>query len=251
MVLHRLYDPRDDMAENYLTYNLQKAGGRPPDVTPADPKAEGPSIEDPQLLGKKAGTAIGHLPGHPVELAVQRCHKVPFSYSMEAENSMNKYAYRFSEPPHESHRECTTIPATVLKDFNGMSLELLNVLDCLMPGDGNGLLAIAEKQSVDWPSIEHSLIDCIASDMHRGSSLNPNPASRIEGAAGWLTVRADHLVDDYWWVECELEHGNGASEPPKTVGGSPAVAILRIQGSHRGLPYTAATSPRITLNAHQ
>jgi len=161
---------------------------------------------------------------------------------------MDNHLHRFNMLRDDGQGKYATIPAAVLQDFNGMSLEILNVCDCLMPGHGNRLLALTEKRSVDWPSLEHALVDCIAGDMHGGSSLDPNPAGRIEGPAGWLTVRADHLVDDYWWVECEPDHGNGVSEPVRAIEGPPAVAILRIRDSNRGLPYTAATSPRITLN---
>ena len=161
---------------------------------------------------------------------------------------MEKYAYRFSVPQEQTHGEYVTIPASALKDFNGMALELLNILDCMIPGDGNSLHTISEKRSIDWSSVEQTLVDSIETGMREGASLNPNPACRVEGATGWLSVRADHLVDDYWWVECEPEHGNTVGGPPKTVDGPPAVAILRIRNSSLSLPYSAETSPRVTLN---
>ena len=164
---------------------------------------------------------------------------------------MEKYAYRFSVPQEQTHGEYVTIPASALKDFNGMALELLNLLDFVIPGDGNSLHALSEKRSVDWSSIEQTLVDSIETGMRDGASLNPNPACRIEGISGWLAVRADHLVDDYWWVEYAPEQGKGSGEPPKTIDGPPAVAILRVRNSSMNLPYTAHISPRVTLNAPQ
>ena len=85
---------------------------------------------------------------------------------------MEKYAYRFSVPQGQTHGEYLTIPASALKDFNGMALELLNVLDFVIPGDGNSLHALSEKRSVDWSSIEQTLVDSIETGMREGASLN-------------------------------------------------------------------------------
>lgn len=160
---------------------------------------------------------------------------------------MLNIARKFYAHPGDNQAEFAIIPASALSDFSSMSLELASILDYLMPGDASGLLAITEKESVDWSSLEPTIVDFIASGMEAGQTLNPNPSGRVMGASGPLSVWADHLVNDYWWLECKLERNPG-SQTQTAPSELPALAVLRVRHSRYSLPYTARTSPRITQN---
>ena len=71
-----------------------------------------------------------------------------------------------------------------------------NVLDLLLPGDGNDLLPLHGQ---DWPALKDEVIMWMAEGlqvMAYGRRLRQTFGS----GAGMVDVEAEHLLDDYWWV---------------------------------------------------
>ena len=138
------------------------------------------------------------------------------------------------------------VPVRVLKELIGMSIQLLSVLEIYVPDEGHRLQVLADEAWVDWTSLENDLINWIGA-ASSDEVIFPCQFTRLANGKGWLAVNAEHLIDDYWWVECQPTHGDDDSGFwPLHVDDGPAAAVLRIEGSRSCLPYTSETSPRIT-----
>ena len=139
------------------------------------------------------------------------------------------------------------VPVRVLKELIGMSIQLLSVLEIYLPDEGNRLQVLADEAWVDWPSLEDDLIKWIGAAVSSDDVIFPCQFTRLANGNGWLAVNVEHLIDDYWWVECQPTLGDDDSGCwLLQVDDGPAAAVLRIEGSRSCLPYTSETSPRIT-----
>ena len=125
------------------------------------------------------------------------------------------------------------------------NLQLLNTYDRLMPGEDHGVRPLSEVPGVDWASLEGALIGCMLEGLRANASLHPRQYGALPHEDGWLAVTADHVVDDYWWVECGPAEGKDPGDIEAERGSVPAVAILRISGSREHLPYDGNNSLRI------
>ena len=139
------------------------------------------------------------------------------------------------------------VPVRVLKELTGMSVQLLSVLEIHAPDEEHGLQVLADEVWVDWPSLEEDLINWIGAAVSSDDLIFPNQFTRLTNGNGWLAVNVEHVIDDYWWVECRPTRGDDDSGFwLLDVDDGPAAAVLRIEGSRRCLPYTSENSPRIT-----
>ena len=139
------------------------------------------------------------------------------------------------------------VPVRVLKELIAMNIQLLSVLEIYVPDEGHRLQVLVDEAWVDWASLEEYLINWIGAAVSSGDVIFPCQFARLANGNGWLAVNVEHLIDDYWWVECQLTSGDDDSGCwLLQVDDGPAVAVLRIEGSRSCLPYTSETSPRIT-----
>ena len=122
-----------------------------------------------------------------------------------------------------------TRTADIVKDYEGLRAQFNNVLDLLLPGDGNDLLPLHGQ---DWPALKDEVIVWMEGQVY-GRRLRQT----IGSGAGRVDVEAEHLLDDYWWV---------TATPAVTHPDDAAMAVVRIQDSKHPLRYGAGYSARIS-----
>ena len=125
------------------------------------------------------------------------------------------------------------------------SLQLVNTYELLLPGEDHGVRPLSEGPGVDWTSLEDALIGCMVEGLRGNESLHPNQYGVLSTADRRLSVTADHVVNDFWWVECFFVRGQGSDDSEIGRASVPAVAILRITSSGEHLPYDSNNSLRI------
>ena len=104
-----------------------------------------------------------------------------------------------------------------------------NVLDLLLPGDGNDLLPLHGQ---DWPALKDQVIMWM-----EGMAYGRRLRQTFGSGAGRVDVEAEHLLDDYWWV---------TATPAGPDPDSAAMAVVRIRDSKHPLRYGAGYSVRIS-----
>ena len=118
----------------------------------------------------------------------------------------------------------------VLKDYEGLRAQFNNVLDLLLPGDGNDLLPLHGQ---DWPALKDQVTGWMAGQL-QGMVYGRRLRQTIGPDAGRVDVEAEHLLDDYWWVTAT------------PAGADPDDAVVRIRDSKHPLRYGAGYSARIS-----
>ena len=136
-------------------------------------------------------------------------------------------------------RDMTEIVSTVtrmtevVKDYEGLRAQFNNVLDLLLPGDGNDLLPLHGQ---DWPALKDQVTGWMA-DQLQGMAYGRRLRQTFGSGAGRVDVEAEHLLDDYWWV---------TATPAGTDPDDAAMAVVRVQDSKHPLRYGAGYSARIS-----
>ena len=120
--------------------------------------------------------------------------------------------------------------AEVLKDYEVLRTQFNNVLDLLLPGDGNDLLPLHGQ---DWPALKDQVTGWMAEQL-KGQVYGRRLRQTFGSGAGRVEVEAEHLLDDYWWVTAT------------PAGADPDDAVVRIQDSRQPLRYGAGYSARIS-----
>ena len=119
-----------------------------------------------------------------------------------------------------------TRTAEVLKEYEVLRSQFNNVLDLLLPGDGNDILPLHGQ---DWPALKDEVIMWMADQVH---GCRPRSAQTFGSGAGRMDVEAEHLLDNYWWV---------TATPAGTDPNDAAMAVLRIRDSKHRLRTGRAT----------
>ena len=117
-----------------------------------------------------------------------------------------------------------------LKVYEVMRTQLNNVLDLLLPGDGNDLLPLHGQ---DWPALKDQVTGWMAEQL-QGQVYGRRLRQTFGSGAGRVDVEAEHLLDDYWWVTAT------------PAGADPDDAVVRITDSKHPLRYGAGYSARIS-----
>ena len=123
--------------------------------------------------------------------------------------------------------------AEVLKDHEGLRAQFNNVLDLLLPGDGNDLLPLHGQ---DWPALKGQITGWMA-DQLQGMAYGRRLRQTFGSGAGMVDVEAEHLLDDYWWV---------TATPAGTDPDDAAMAVVRIRDSKDRLRHGAGYLARIS-----
>ena len=126
-----------------------------------------------------------------------------------------------------------TLGLETLKVYEVMRTQLNNVLDRLLPGDGNDLLPLHGQ---DWPALKDQVIMWMAEQL-KGQVYGRRLRQTFGPDAGRVDVEAEHLLDDYWWV---------TATPAGTDPDAAAMAVVRIRDSKHPLRYGAGYSARIS-----
>ena len=123
---------------------------------------------------------------------------------------------------------------------------LLSVLELQAPKEGHSLQVLADEKWVDWSSLKATLTGCMTAGLQTELHFYPDQFGWFPNGEGYLAVNIEHMIDDYWWVECQPAITSDSSEWRKDLSKGPAAAVLCIEDSRVCLPYTAADSPRTT-----
>ena len=123
--------------------------------------------------------------------------------------------------------------AEVLKDYEVLRTQFNNVLDLLLPGDGNDLLLLHGQ---DWPALKDQVTGWMAEQL-KGQVYGRRLRQTIGPGARRVDVEAEHLLDDYWWVTAT----RAGTDPDDA-----AVAVVRIRDSKHRLRHGAGYSARIS-----
>ena len=137
------------------------------------------------------------------------------------------------------------VSETVWRDAKQLTLHLVNTYEILLPGEGHGVHPLSEGPGVDWASLEGPLIGCIVDGLRRHEVIHPSQYGELPTASGRLSVTADHIVNNFWWLECFPSRAQGSDDSETGLVSRPAVAIMRITGSGERLPYGSNNSLRI------
>ena len=121
----------------------------------------------------------------------------------------------------------------VLKDYEVLRTQFNNVLDRLLPGDGNDLLPLHGQ---DWPALKDQVTGWMAEQL-KGQVYGRRLRQTIGSGARRVDVEAEHLLDDYWWVTATR-----AGTDPNAA----AMAVVRIRDSKHRLRHGAGYSARIS-----
>ena len=126
-----------------------------------------------------------------------------------------------------------TRTADIVKDYEGLRAQFNNVLDLLLPGDGNDLLPLHGQ---DWPALKDQITGWMA-DQLQGMAYGRRLRQTFGSGAGRVDVEAEHLLDDYWWV---------TATPAGTDPDDAAMAVVRIRDSKDRLRYGSGYTARIS-----
>ena len=126
-----------------------------------------------------------------------------------------------------------TRTADIVKDYEVLRAQLNNLLDLLLPGDGNDLLPLHGQ---DWPALKDQVTGWMAEQL-QGMAYGRRLRQTFGSGTGRVDVEAEHLLDDYWWV---------TATPAGTDPDDAAMAVVRIQDSNDRLRHGAGYSARIS-----
>ena len=127
-----------------------------------------------------------------------------------------------------------TLGLETLKDYEVLRAQFNNVLDLLLPGDGNDLLPLHGQ---DWPALKDRIIGWMAEGLQGQQEYDRRLRQTFGSGAGRVDVEAEHLLDDYWWV---------TATPAGTDPNNAAMAVVRIRDSKDRLRHGAGYSARIS-----
>ena len=127
-----------------------------------------------------------------------------------------------------------TLGLETLKVYEVMRTQLNNVLDRLLPGDGNDLLPLHGQ---DWPALKDQVTGWIAERLQGQREYERRLRQTFGSGAGRVDVEVEHLLDDYWWV---------TATPAGTHPDDAAMAVVRITDSKHRLRHGAGYSARIS-----
>ena len=130
------------------------------------------------------------------------------------------------------------------KVLDGMRLVLINSLDLLMPGEEHSLMSLQDEEWNGWNGWKEDLFAAMTAGMIHGSLIDPVQHLHFETGTGALAVELQHVVNDYWWVECHPAHLDQSGEAVPDIAVRPAMAMLRVRDSSEHLPGRYTGSPR-------
>ena len=89
-----------------------------------------------------------------------------------------------------------------------------------------------------------SILDWLEEVLLSGERCESKHQHLLEDEGRTVHVLARHLMDDYWWVSVLRPGASITDDGTSGTGPEAALAIARIKGSGRRLPYTGHDSAR-------
>ena len=148
-----------------------------------------------------------------------------------------------SQPPRTGP---TADDAKIRQELEAIRDRLADILQLLMPGVDHHLLTLTDGR---WPhseALEMSILTWLEEALLAAERCEPQQQTLLDDDGKTVHVLAQHLVDDYWWV---IVAGAGTIISGNSIAGTgPGVslAIARVKGSGRRMPYNAHNSGRFS-----
>ena len=121
-----------------------------------------------------------------------------------------------------------------------------DVLHLMMPGVDHRLLPLAHSE---WPhsaALEMGILDWLEEVLLSGERCEPRQQTLLDDNGRAVHVLGQHLLDDNWWMSVAGIRIVISEDEIAGTGPGVALAIARIKGSGRRLPYTAHNSARFS-----
>ena len=131
------------------------------------------------------------------------------------------------------------VSSPVLKELVSSRIQLMGAPFLRMPPGTRNLQVVSDKVWVDWPSLEDVLTRRMNAHLDAGTALDSNQWGLLAYEGGGVAIRLEHLVDDYWWVECLMPIMENYEEWKAHLGTGPAAALLHVPDSRSNLSDTS------------
>ena len=131
------------------------------------------------------------------------------------------------------------VPGQVLKELVSTRIQLMGAPYLQVPRGGENLHIVSDKDWVDWPSLEGGLTKRMNTLLKSGTALDSHQLGLVAYRGGGVTVRIEHLVGDYWWVEWLTPSIEDFDEWKRLTSGGPAAAVLFVENSRSNLADTS------------
>ena len=138
------------------------------------------------------------------------------------------------------HRQLNfEVPGQELKELVSSRIQLTGTPYLHTPTGTRDLQVVSDKAWVDWPSLEGALTGRMGAHLASGAALASNQWGLAAYRGGGVVVRVEHLVEDYWWVECLMPAGEDYEQWRASIGAGPAAAVLHVEDSRFNLTDTS------------
>ena len=121
-----------------------------------------------------------------------------------------------------------------------------DTLHLLMPGVDHRLLTLTRGERPHSPQLELGILDWLEDVLLSVERCEPRQRQLLDDDGRTVHVLAYHLLNDFWWVSVlglrAIYSENGIAGTGPRV----ALAIARIKGSGRRLPYNAHYSAKFS-----
>lgn len=130
------------------------------------------------------------------------------------------------------------VSSAVLKELASSRIQLMGAPYLHTPPGNRNLQVVSDKVWVDWPSLEDALTRRMNAYLDAGTALDSRQWGLLAYQGGGVAIRIEHLVDDYWWLECLMPIMEDYEEWKAHLGAGPAAALLHLPGSRSNLSDT-------------
>ena len=72
----------------------------------------------------------------------------------------------------------------------------------------------------------------------RNNSIHPRQYGVLSNGDGWLSVTADHVINDFWWLECRVADVQGSDDPELGGASFPQWRFCALPGAGSTSPMT-------------
>ena len=130
--------------------------------------------------------------------------------------------------------------------YEEMRLRFNNILDSLMPEEGDAILLLGQHGARDPEVLRDALVVVVNEDLDDHGRFQPYHAVILTALPGAPGVIVAHLLDDYWWIEIYPSRDAPTGAREVVTAAEPAISVLRVEESRDNLPVDYDLSPRLT-----
>ena len=193
---------------------------------------------DGQCLRPLRGRTGDPVPPHFVPRSLAVVHHRFLTYGEITMSENNANTFHEMEPLDDWAR--------TRQELESIRDRFADALLLLMPGVDHRLMTLPQGE---WPhsaALRLQILDWLEDVLLSGDGCEPNEQTLLGDDGRSVHVLAKHLLDDNWWVSVAGVRAINSGDDIAGTGPGVALAIARIKGSGRRLPYNAHTSSRFS-----